>query len=215
VTTAIEPPVGALEGLRRRIDGNYRIDEFGGDPQLQDLVAPLVHGIVRARVEGADQLPRVGAAVLVANRGLSLMEPTVLSVALRQETGRRLRIVGAPDGPVFGDVLRRLGCVNSYPGDLGALLRAGHVAAIALGTTWLRGAGQPPLPFLRAALGFDVIPVAVLPDGPFGIPLQGWRVVVGEPLQALSGHGHGDPLAAAELAEAVRDAVEALLEAAR
>jgi hypothetical protein len=201
----------AAGGLRRRFEGSYEIDEFGGDPQLQDMVAPLVHAFVRVEVDGAEQLPRTGPALLVSNRGSGLVEPTVLSVAVRQETGRRLRVAGAPDLPVAGDLLRRLGCVNSYPGDLRALLRRGQVAAIALGATWLRGAGQPPLPFLRAALGYEILPVAVLPSGPLGLPMRGWRVRVGAPLRTTGDADHDDPLAAAELAEATRDAVHALL----
>jgi len=43
-------------------------------------------------------------------------------------------------------------------------------------------------------------------------PMPPWRVVVGEPMLAPPGTDVYDHLAAAELAEQVRDAVEALLE---
>ena len=135
------------------------------------------------QVEHPERLPRTGPAVLVSNRGLGVVEPTALAVALRQEAGRRLRVIGAPDVPILGDLMRKLGAVMSYQDDLAALLRAEHVAAIPLGPTWLRtGAGTPPIQLLVAALGYPVIPVAVRPGGPLGLPLRPWRVTVGEPL---------------------------------
>ena len=121
--------------IRRRIEGRYPVDAFGSDPQLQDLIAPFVTGVVRVHVDHPERLPEDGAAVLVSNRGLGVIEPAALAVALRQESGRRLRVIGAPDIPILGDLMRKLGAVMSYQGDLAALLRAEHVAAIPLGPT--------------------------------------------------------------------------------
>jgi 1-acyl-sn-glycerol-3-phosphate acyltransferase len=202
-----------LTVARRRFEGRYPVDPFGADPQLQDLIAPFVTAAVRVDVEHPERLPGDGPAVLVSNRGLGVVEPAALSVALRQEAGRRLRIVGAPDMPFVGDLARKLGSVMSYANDLAALLRAGHVAALPLGPTWLRtGAGTPPIQLLVAALGFPVIPVAVRPGGPLGLPIRPWRVTVGEMLPIRAVRGSGDPLAAAELAEAARDGVLNLLD---
>ena len=107
----------------------------------------------------------------MTNRGLGVLEPTALSVAVRQECGRRLRIVGTIELPVVSDVLRKLGSVGAYPGDVGALLRAGHLATLPLGVTWRRtGGGVPPTELLVAALGYPVIPVRVRPGGPLGLP---------------------------------------------
>jgi hypothetical protein len=101
----------------------------------------------------------------------------------------------------------------SYQGDLAALLRAEHVAAIPLGNTWLRtGAGTPPIQLLVAALGYPVIPVAVRPGGPLGLPVRPWRMAIGDPLPVRANRGSGDPLAAAELAEAARENVQRLLD---
>jgi hypothetical protein len=200
--------------VRRRIEGRYPVDAFGADPQLQDLIAPFVMSTVRVQVDHPERLPEDGAAVLVSNRGLGFMEPAVLAIALRQEVGRRLRVIGAPDIPLAGDLMRKLGAVMSYQNDLAALLRAEHVAAIPLGPTWLRtGAGTPPIQLLVAALGYPVIPVAVRPGGPLGLPIRKWRVAVGEPLTVRATRGSGDPLAAAELAEAARDSVQRLIDA--
>ena len=57
------------------------------------------------------------------------------------------------------------------------------------------------MPVLVAALGFPVYPVAMVPVGPFGLPVAGWRVRIGEPIRLDVERGSGDPLAAAELAE--------------
>ena len=78
------------------------------------------------RVTGGEHLPAVGPALLVTNRGLGVLEPTALSVAVRQECGRRLRILGTIGLPVVGDALRKLGSVDADPGDLGEIGRA-HV----------------------------------------------------------------------------------------
>ncbi len=203
--------VSLVDVVRRRVDGRYAIDPFGADPQLQDLIAPVVRRIAPVRVTGAHHLPADGPALLVSNRGLGVLEPTALSVAVRQETGRRLRIVGTAELPGVGDVFRKLGSINAYATDVGAALRAGHLAALPLGLTWLRtGGGMPPTDLLVAALGYPVVPVAVRPGGPIGLPLGAWRVTVGAPL--LVGEiGDRDPLTAAELAELAREAVHALV----
>jgi 1-acyl-sn-glycerol-3-phosphate acyltransferase len=184
------------------------------------LLAPIPAATIRVEVEHADRLPRSGAALLVSNRRFGVAEPFVLGLAVRRAARRRLRVVGAPELPVVGPFAQKLGGISYTPGDVAALLRAGHLAAAPLGMTWLRaGAGEPPRPLLAATLGFPVLPVAIHHGGPLGLslgvwPLAPWRVVVGEPLVAPPGTDVHDHLAAAELAEQVRAAVRALLEEA-
>ncbi len=203
--------VGVRDAIARRFDGRYPIDAFGADPQLQDVLAPLVVRATPVRVVGAEHLPATGAGLLVSNRGRGLLEPTALSVAVRAETGRRLRVVGAPELPIVSDLFRKFGSIAAYPGDLAALLRAGHLAALPLGAHWLRtGGGMPPTELLVSALGYPVIPVAVRPGGPLGLPIRRWRVIVGAPI-LLGAIGDRDPLSAAELAESVREAVHDLI----
>lgn len=205
-----------LAALRRRFDGRYAVDEFGGDPSLMDAVAPIPAALVRVDVDHAERLPRKGPALLVANRGFGLFEPIVLGFAVRRVLGRRLRIVGVPDLPVVGPAARKLGAIGSRPADVAALLRAGHLAAAPLGMTWMRaGAGEPPRSLVAATLGFPVIPIAIRPGGPFNLQLRPWRVLVGEPMLPPPGTERHDQLAAAELSEQVRDAVQQLLAAQR
>jgi len=201
-----------LDALRRRWDGRYAVDEFGGDPHLQDfLLAPLV-GRIPLRVEGGEHLPRTGAALLVANRGPGFAEPLVLSGAVQHEVGRRLRIVGLPKPPLFGALTHKLGGVGRRAGDVAAVLRAGHLAAAPLAMTlFSTGAGEAPRSVIAATLGFGLLPVAVRPGGPVGLPVRPWVVSVGEPLLPPEGTEPGDPLAAAELAEQARAAIADML----
>jgi hypothetical protein len=200
-----------LSAVRRRIDGSYAVDEFGGDPHLQDfLLAPVV-GRIPARVEGGERLPRVGAALLVANRGPGFAEPLVLSGAVQRVTRRRLRLVGLPRPPMLGVLTSKLGGVGRRAGDVAAVLRAGHLAAAPLATSWSGAAGEAPRGVIAATLGFPLVPVAVRPGGPAGLPVRPWLVRVGDPLFPPGGTEAGDPLAAAELAEQVRGAIVEML----
>ena len=202
--------VAPVDVVRRHLDGRFSIDPFGADPQLQDLFAPVFLRVVPVRAEGMHHIPPTGPALLVSNRGLGVLEPTALTVAVRKVCARRLRIVGTPEIPIVGDALRKLGSVGNYPADLGALLRADHLATLPLGVNWLRaGVGMAPTDMLVAALGYPVIPVLVRPGGPFGLPLLPWKVTIGAPI-VVGAIGDRDPLSAAELAEAVREAVHAL-----
>ena len=205
------PPDSLAGAIRRRLGGRFPTDPFGLDPHLCDLVAPVFDSVVRVSVVGAEHLAD-GGGVLVANRGLGIGEPAALGVAVRRSLGRRIRVVGAPPLPVVGDATRRLGAIASTPDDLAAALRAGHLVATPLAPTWLRtGAGEPPLELVQAMMGFPVHPAAVTPAGPFGTALSGWRVRIGQAVRLDGTYPAGDPLGAAELAEAVRHGVAALL----
>ena len=91
-----------VDALRRRFDGRYAVDEFGGDPHLQDLLLNPVVNRIRVEVRSGDRLPRLGPALLVANRSLGLAEPFVLTADVHQRNRRRLRIAGSPDLPLVG-----------------------------------------------------------------------------------------------------------------
>ena len=208
----VSDPEPLIDAIRRRVGGRYPIDPFGLDPHLCDLSAPVIEAFMRVRVDGADRLPVDGPAVFVMNRGLGVLEPTALAIALRHHSGRRLRVVGTPSVPFVGGLLRRIGSVGGSPDDVAACLRAGHVIAVPLAPTWLRGgAGTPPLHLMQAVMGFTVYPVAVQAGGPFGTAIAPWRVRIGAHIALDASYVPGDPLGAAELAEAARAAVDGLL----
>jgi hypothetical protein len=204
-------PEGIGKALQRRVTGRYPVDPFGLDPQLCDLVAPVFGALLRVHVECPDRIPSSGAAALVSNRGLGFGEPTAVSVAVREVAGRRLRVVGAPSMPFASGMARRLGAISASAEDMSAALHAGHLVAAPLSPTWLRtGAGMPPLELVQAMMGFPVIPVAVRAAGPFGAPTS-WHVHIGHPVALDRSYTTGDPLGAAELGEAVRNAVSRML----
>jgi 1-acyl-sn-glycerol-3-phosphate acyltransferase len=209
----VTPPEPLTRALRRRIDGRYPVDPFGMDPHFGDLVSPVLDFLVRVEVHGGEHVPTSGSAVLVSNRGFGVFEPAAVAVAVRKVANRRLRIVGAPTWPIIGGLARRLGGVSASPRDVAGPLRAGHLVGVPLAPTWWRtGAGTPPLPLMAAISHARIVPVAVTPGGPFNTSLRPWQVRFG-PLVTLS-HAYepDDPLTAAQFAEALRDAVSALID---
>ena len=200
-----------IDGLRRRVDGTYTVDEWGYDGDLVDLLDPVVGLRFRVEVIGAEHVPADGAFVFVANRRFGVSEPLVLARGVRRATGRRTRFLGIPDVPALGPLLRRIGGAIDRPAELASLLRAGHAVVLPLSRRLyprrIAGGIDPEhlVPALEAAV--PILPVALV--GREWRPT--WRVYVGEPVEHPTSHG---PLALAELAERVEAGVQALLDEA-
>jgi 1-acyl-sn-glycerol-3-phosphate acyltransferase len=198
--------------LRRRLAGRYAIDPFGLDAQIADLLAPAWALALPVRVSGGEHVPMHGPATIVANRGMGIVEPAALCLAVQRATGRRLRVIGAPGIPVFGTVTRRLGSIAASEPDIRVALRAGHLVGVTLAPTFLRtSAGVAPHALMPALTHARIIPAAVAPGGPFGTPLGPWRVRFGPLVTLDDPYDPNDPLAAARFADAMRAAVRALL----
>lgn len=205
----LESPVRAL---RRRVAGQYPVDPFGLDPQLADLSFPVLAAAVPVRVAGAEHVPAVGPATIVANRGLGAAEPPALVLAVRRATGRRLRLVGFPPIPIVGSTFRRFGSIGASATDVGAALRAGHLVGVPLTPTWLRSdAGRAPTSLVSALTHAPIIPAAIRPGGPLGLPIGAWQVRFGPLVTLDEPYDPDDPLAAARFADAMRSAVRTLL----
>jgi hypothetical protein len=202
--------VGDTVGLvQRRLSGQYEIDEWGYDPDLIHFLDPLMGLRWRVEVQDSEHVPARGPVVLVANRRLGVDEPIAVARGIRRATGRRVRFLGIPDIAPAGPALRRLGGALNRPDELASLLRAGQLVALPLSRSYRRrprAGGLPPESLAPAlTVGAAVVPVAAV-----GGEVTGrWRVLVGEPVPMPSGTG---PLAVAELAEAAREAVQALLD---
>ena len=203
------PGAAALGLLGRRLRGAYDIDEWGLDPELVALSEPLIGLRWDIRVDGAEKLPSTGGAVLVHNRRFGLSESWVLARGIRQGSGRFVRTVGVTDIAPIGPLLRRFGGVVDRPDEIAGLLRAGQLVGLAAGRN-VKGSGRVGdlvVDRIEAArvTGSPVVPVALV-----GHELgRRWRVIVGDPVTPKR---RGGPLAGAELAEATRAAIQALLD---
>jgi 1-acyl-sn-glycerol-3-phosphate acyltransferase len=176
---------GALTFARRRLQGDYPVDEYGFDPHLtENLVLPLFKQLYdrwfRVEVNGVDNIPADGAALLVANHagGLWPLDSAMTAVAVHTEhpAGRYLRMLGADlmfGTPGVGEFARKTGSTLACNDDVERLLRAGELVGV-----WpegFKGIGKPFADryklqrfgrggFVHAALttGTPIIPVSVI-----------------------------------------------------
>jgi len=131
-----------LAFLRRRITGDYDVDEFGFDPELTDQVMlpafrPLLDQWFRAEAIGIHNVPREGGALLVANHagGLWALDAVMCSVAVhdRHPAHRHLRLLGADlvfTTPVLGELARKSGSTLACNEDAERLLGAGELVGV-------------------------------------------------------------------------------------
>lgn len=195
-----------LEWVRRRASGSYEVDPWGADPDWVDALSAVSRFGLRVSVTG-DFLP-TGPAVIVANRRFGFGEVLALILGVRRMSGRVLRPIGAPDIAPIGPLARRFGAIQAHPVEVGSLLRAGELLAMALTRQWRStrvGTISPEMLEPVQRLRVPVIPAAV-----YGGEITGsWKVLFGP---AILGRGRATPLAVAELADRARAGVQALLD---
>ncbi|NEK58224.1 acyltransferase family protein [Geodermatophilus sabuli] len=143
---------GGLEFLRRRLTGDYETDEFGFDPDLTDhvllpLLRPLFNRWFRVETHGAENVPDVGGALVVANHsGTVPVDALMATVALHDDhpARRRLRLLGADlvfDLPVVGSLSRKLGSTLACNEDAERLLTDGELVGVF--PEGFKGVGKP------------------------------------------------------------------------
>jgi len=205
------PGATMVAPMWRRAQGRFDMDEWGLDPDLVAMADPAFALRWDIAVTGADHLPAVGGAVLVFNRRFGVSEPWVLARGVRQASGRFVRTVGVPDVAPIGAFLRRFGGVLDRTDEIAGLLRAGQLVGLPMSreVRTRERVGQLEVARIEAAIatGSPVVPVALVgrESG------RSWAIVVGEPISPSVDAG---PLAAAELAEATRRAVQGLVDEA-
>lgn len=143
-----EPPnelaqriAAVAEYLRRRVTGDYTVDEFGFDPHFNDaVVLPLLRtlfkGWFRVEVTGIENLPETGAALVVANHaGVLPLDGLMASVAVHDmhPAHRPLRLLAADmvfDNPVLCAAARKAGHTLACRADAHRLLSRGELTAV-------------------------------------------------------------------------------------
>jgi 1-acyl-sn-glycerol-3-phosphate acyltransferase len=141
-----------LAFLRRRLSGEYDVDTFGFDADFTDnvylpLLRPLYRRWFRVEVRGIDNLPREGAALIVANHsGTIAFDSLMTQVAVHDEhpLNRHLRMLGADlvfEAPLVGEVARKSGSTLATQADAERLLSSGELVGV-----WpegFKGIGKP------------------------------------------------------------------------
>ena len=173
-----------LAFLRRRITGEYEVDEFGFDPDLTDnvllnLIRPLYERYFRVEARGLERVPNEGGALIVANHSGTLpLDALMTQVALwdHHPVGRHLRMLAADvvfTMPYVGSYARKAGHTLACNPDAQRLLADGEVVGV-----WpegFKGIGKPfseryrlqrfgRVGFVSAALrtGTPIIPTAIV-----------------------------------------------------
>jgi 1-acyl-sn-glycerol-3-phosphate acyltransferase len=129
------------EFIRKRMMGDYTVDEFGFDPHLNSAIfLPLLRVFFkswfRVEVSGIENLPESGAALVVANHaGVLPFDGLMASVAVHDHhpTQRDLRLLAADmvfDMPMIGQAARKAGHTMACTADAHRLLAAGELTAV-------------------------------------------------------------------------------------
>jgi 1-acyl-sn-glycerol-3-phosphate acyltransferase len=129
------------ELIRRRMRGDYSIDDFGYDPQLArevllPLVRPLYDNYFRVRTLGIERIPSRGPALLVGNHsGTVAIDAVVVQYAVATEhpEKRAVRNVAADlvfRLPFVGPIARKTGNAVACDEDAHELLRRGELLGV-------------------------------------------------------------------------------------
>ncbi|WP_432476371.1 lysophospholipid acyltransferase family protein [Nocardioides sp. GXQ0305] len=171
-----------LAFLRRRITGDYVVDDYGFDPEvterfLMTALRPIAQRWFRIELRGADNIPDEGGALVVSNHsGTVPMDGLMTMLTVHDATGRHLRPLGADlvfELPVVGSLARRSGATLACQEDAERMLAGGELVGV-----WpegFKGIGKPYSEryklqrfgrggFVSAALrtGVPIVPLAVV-----------------------------------------------------
>jgi 1-acyl-sn-glycerol-3-phosphate acyltransferase len=143
---------GGLAFLRRRLTGDYPVDDFGFDPDLTEHVLlpplrPLYDTWFRVETRGLDNVPDTGAALVVANHSGTLpLDALMTALALldHHPARRHLRMLGADlvfSLPLLAPLARKGGNTLACNADAERLLSGGELVGV-----WpegFKGIGKP------------------------------------------------------------------------
>ena len=171
-----------LAFLRRRVTGDYAVDEYGFDAEVTQrffmaTLRPIAERWFRIEVRGADNIPTEGGALVVSNHsGTVPVDGLMTMVKIHDTTGRHLRPLGADlvfRLPVVSTLARKSGATLACHEDAERMLGSGELVGV-----WpegFKGIGKPYADryklqrfgrggFVSAALrtGVPIIPLSVV-----------------------------------------------------
>ncbi|MFJ4715125.1 lysophospholipid acyltransferase family protein [Streptomyces sp. NPDC088785] len=143
---------GGLAFLRRRITGDYDVDEFGYDKELTDqvlmsLLRPLAQKYFRVEVKGIENIPSEGGALIVSNHSGTLpLDGLMMQVAVHDHhpEGRHVRLLAADLVfmlPVVNELARKAGHTLACAEDAQRLLEGGELVGVM--PEGFKGIGKP------------------------------------------------------------------------
>jgi len=146
-----EPRMAELLAFwRRRLTGDYQVDEFGFDPELTQrflmaVLRPIAERWFRIEVRGLENIPAEGGALVVSNHsGTIPVDGLMTMVMLHDHAGRDLRPLGADlvfKLPIIGGVARKAGATLACSEDAERMLKQGELVGV-----WpegFKGIGKP------------------------------------------------------------------------
>ena len=136
--------------LRKRLRGDYAVDEFGFDPEFTTKIflpplRRLADSWFRVEVRGAENLPADGSALLVSNHAGTLpIDGMILHSVVYDEIGRHVRMLGADlifKTPYSNDLARKTGTTLACQEDAERLLASNQLVAVF--PEGFKGLGKP------------------------------------------------------------------------
>ncbi|MCX6400399.1 MAG: lysophospholipid acyltransferase family protein [Propionibacteriales bacterium] len=139
-----------LAFLRRRLTGDYTVDEYGFDEEVTTrfflaALRPIAQKWFRIEVRGAENIPAQGGALVVSNHSGTIPIDGLMTIAsIHEQTGRHLRPLGADlvfRLPVVGALARKGGATLACTEDAERMLRGGELVGV-----WpegFKGIGKP------------------------------------------------------------------------
>ena len=140
----------ALGFVRRRVTGDYEVDDFGFDADLTSAVTmrvlrPLAEKWFRIEVRGIENIPAEGGALLVSNHSGTLpLDALMTSLVVHDHAGRYLRALGADlvfTLPFVSELARKGGATLACGDDAERMLAGGELVGV-----WpegFKGIGKP------------------------------------------------------------------------
>ncbi|PRX99875.1 lysophospholipid acyltransferase family protein [Allonocardiopsis opalescens] len=125
--------------VRRRLTGDYTVDDFGFDPELTERVLLPAARLAYERwfsieLRGLENIPMDGGALVVANHsGVLPFDAVMLQVAVHDYAERWLRLLVADivyEMPVLSHLVRKGGHTLAAPADAARLLADGELVGV-------------------------------------------------------------------------------------